>query len=212
MPLAALRGTGRERGPHSPYAPITTAHVGSNVRERPRGGRYFIYRPPRTVDEIPSTLASDRAIGDTAAPHRRPGLRCLVSLVQNCSRRVPACHGHGAVVVSTAWTPSRRRAQFDGRQLWACTGGRLGPLGGWRTRFAEGAAAGRPCQACAAWRRAVDLESAARQEEPHRHGEHSVAVCQGTKLGASSPPTEEVRTSRLRTAAAQPERLRRRDA
>ena len=129
--------TSRSRGLRASLSEaITTAQSRSNGRERPRGGRYFICRPPRTVDEIPSTLASDRAIGDTAAPHRRPGLRCLVSLVQNCSRRVPACHGHGAVVVSTAWTPSRRRAQFDGRQLWACTGGRLGPLGGWRTRFA----------------------------------------------------------------------------
>ena len=55
-----------------------------------------------TVNEIPPTLRSDPAgaIGDAAAPPHRPGLRRPVSRVQNCSRRVPACHGHGAIVVS----------------------------------------------------------------------------------------------------------------
>ena len=98
-------------------AAITTAQSRSNGRERPKGGRYFICRPPRTVDEIPSTLRSDPAdvIGDTAAPPYRPGLRRPVSRVQNCLRRVPACRGHASVAVLTAWMPSRRRAQLDGR-------------------------------------------------------------------------------------------------
>ena len=145
--------------------------------------------------------------------HWRYGRPATPSRVQNCSRHVPACRGHGAVVVSTA-SPLRRCAQFDGRKLWA--GGRLRPLGGWRTRFAEGAAAGRPCQVRAR-RGGVRWILRARRHgtagrEPRRHGEHSVAVCRGTKLGASSPPTEEVQPSRPQTAAAQPERLRRRGA
>jgi len=45
-PRACVREETGE-GPGSPSAPISGAHVRSNARERSKGGRYFIYRPPR---------------------------------------------------------------------------------------------------------------------------------------------------------------------
>ena len=157
-----------------------------------------------TVFHLPSTPDARR---NTVHPAVRPSRRhwrygrpATPSRVQNCSRHVPACHGHGAVVVSTA-SPSRRCAQFDGRKLWACTtGGRLRPLGGWRTRFAEGAAAGRPCQACAAWRRG-GLRA--------RHGRKSHTATENTASLSVEEPRS-VLPLRPRRRSSRPGRRRRR--
>jgi hypothetical protein len=48
-----------ERPPYSQLsAPISATQARSDVRDRPRGGRYFMYRPPWTVDETPTTPRS----------------------------------------------------------------------------------------------------------------------------------------------------------
>ena len=70
------------------FATISAVEARSNVRYRPRGGRYFIYRPPWTVDEIPSTL------GPSHRRHwrrpSRPDLHRQHSCCWISSRRVPA--------------------------------------------------------------------------------------------------------------------------
>jgi hypothetical protein len=58
-------------------------------------------------------------------------------------------------------------------------------------------APGRACQACAAWLRAVDLESAAARCGRIGNATENTASLsgRGTKLGASSPPMEEVQAA-----------------
>ena len=59
MAGSASRDCGREESreglaPGSLSEPISAAHARSNVRERPGGGRYLIYRPP--PDAVPSSV------------------------------------------------------------------------------------------------------------------------------------------------------------
>jgi hypothetical protein len=61
---------GKRRGPGSPSAPIMTAQARSNARERPRGGRYFIYRPP--PDGRRSTVYPWGPIRPAPFPTRQP--------------------------------------------------------------------------------------------------------------------------------------------
>ena len=91
----------------------------------PTGGRYFIYRPPPdgSRSAVPSGGRPGRRHGSTAAPPRRP-----VSRAYNCSRRVPDCQGHGAVVgwlrrIDGVDTVAAARAV--GRTDDGCSGGAL---------------------------------------------------------------------------------------
>jgi hypothetical protein len=127
---------GKRRG-SLPSAPITTAQNQSTVQEGAEGGRYFIYRPPPTVDGVPSTPGVRP--GRPATPSKSPPPVFLVADVFQLPRipdrrfgpQLPPPYRQGG---------RRRRAQFDGVLLWplgVCTRGRA------FDRRAAGVAAGR---------------------------------------------------------------------
>ena len=87
---------------------------------------------PRTVVEVPSPLGADPA-GAMAARPPRPAARFPGPIIDRDVFQIARdmVLSSAGFVVSTAWTPSRRRAQLDGRTtaaLGGCTGGRLAPL------------------------------------------------------------------------------------
>ncbi|KAG2585037.1 hypothetical protein PVAP13_6KG358406, partial [Panicum virgatum] len=154
-----------------PSVPISTVESRSNDQERPRGGRYFIYRPPQVSDPA-------GAMGSTvAAPSRAPPLD---SRDQNRSRGVPAFQGDGAAINCHGRTPSQARGVARrstdgrcGRVYWATrAAGRVC----WWARIRRPGGGGAPQE----WRRAgVGLKRAAARwthGRVKRHGGHRVAA------------------------------------
>ena len=134
----------------------------------------FIYPPPRTVDEVPSSLGvrpgrRHGQHGRRAAPSRAPPLD---SRDQNRSRGVPAFQGDGAAINCHGRTPSQARGVAR-----RSTDGRCGRVYWWRAfdRRAAGCVRGS----------GVDLERAApRYGSIKHHGLEDTASQRGQPAAA----------------------------
>ena len=101
---------------------ILAANVRSDGNQRIQGGRYFIYRPPRTVSQIPSApvparLSPPPTLLTSSAPPRPPSLHLeLPKLKANVllPQRSPSCKASG---VSHHKRPCRARRPW--RQTFA---------------------------------------------------------------------------------------------
>jgi len=90
----ASRAEEEDKGPHVLLcAQILAANVRSDGNQRIQGGRYFIYRPPRTVSQIPSAPVPARLaplptrLTSSAPPRPLPSTSSSPS-----SRRTFCCH------------------------------------------------------------------------------------------------------------------------
>jgi len=106
----ASRAEEEDKGPHVLLcAQILAANVRSDGNQRIQGGRYFIYRPPRTVFHPPSYL-----VVASTRPRRSARRRCNSARTARALTLVVASHlNHGRARFS--WPSAIRRAYSRGQ-------------------------------------------------------------------------------------------------